>query len=570
MNTEQINRFDELMREKLNSYQETEPDMDLLVHIHARKNRFLLTRNLFTLIILLAIVSAGIVGGYYLSNGNSSQHQTPSTQTKEFPSLTGTSARLPIDGSNNNPISLPNNFTGTNSVAGSKNYNIGDINNNHVNSESANLRNHLIGSTNNNALSIRVTVYNPIMAEGLISEQLSDIKSNKNNTIAENTDEALNTSNGKNNPTNKTEKDACKATISYYTTYDNGFNFMAKTNNPKMQLTWLFGDGKSSKEESPKHIYQKAGQYAVTLTAVDKTTKCKAETYTLVNVTTGVDLTASSISGTVFADAEYATKTRVDLLAYNSITNVYERVQSAFTNNKGLYEFNEIIEGNYLIKASDYKDYTSSYYGNTTDKEYANSVAIFANDYKDLNAYDIQLVNHKSNNVVSKNKTDSGSKWMIVLDQNNNPIASVLVNSNGNIQSSGNLPQGNYNLMDPSTGKTSGNLNVGANGLKIGSPDVSAGSANGLAPKGEQELVLLPNPAIDYVKVGLNPANNSPIDVRIVNSQGALVQSYTIDNGNGLTSINIGSLPVGTYYVVVKQNGVTTSNRLVKTLDSSK
>jgi hypothetical protein len=570
MNTEQINRFDELMREKLNSYEETEPDIDLLVHIHARKNRFLRTRNLFTLIILLAIVSASIVGGYYLSNGSSNQHQTPSTQTNELPSLTGTSARLPIDGSNNNPISLPNNFTGTNSVAGSKNYNIGDINNNHVNSESANLRNHLIGSTNNNALSIRVTVYNPIMAEGLISEQLSDIKSNKNKTTAENKDDALNTSNGKNNPTNKTEKDTCSATISYYTTYDNGFNFMAKTNNPKMQLTWLFGDGKTSKEESPKHIYQKAGQYAVTLTAVDKTTKCKAETYTLVNVTTGVDLTASSISGTVFADAEYATKTRVDLLAYNSITNVYERVQSAFTNNKGLYEFNEIIEGNYLIKASDYKDYTSSYYGNTTDKEYANSVAIFANDYKDLNAYDIQLVNHKSNNVASKNNTDSGSKWMIVLDQNNNPIASVLVNSNGNIQSSGNLPQGNYNLMDPSTGKTSGNLNVGANGLKIGSPDVSAGSANGLAPKGEQELVLLPNPAIDYVKVGLNPANNSPIDVRIVNSQGALVQSYTIDNGNGLTSINIGSLLVGTYYVVVKQNGVTTSNRLVKTLDSSK
>lgn len=570
MNTEQINRFDELMREKLNSYEETEPDMDLLVHIHARKNRFLRTRNLFTLIILLAIVSAGIVGGYYLSNGSSNQHQTPSTQTNELPSLTGTSARLPVDGSNNNSISLPNNFAGANSVADGKNYNIGDVNNNHVNSGNANPTNHLIGLTNSNAAPKRVTVFNPIITEGLISEQLAEITSNKNNTIAENVDEAFNTSNDKNNNTNKTEKDACTATISYYTTYDNGFNFMAKTNNPNVQLTWLFGDGKSSKEEAPKHIYQKAGQYAVTLTAVDKTTKCKAETYTLVNVTAGVDLTASSISGTVFADAEYATKTRVDLLAYNSSTNVYERVQSAFTNNKGLYEFNEIVEGNYLIKAADYKDYTSSYYGNTTDKEYANSVAIFANDYKELNGYDIQLVNHKINNVVSKNNTDSGSKWMIVLDQNNNPIASVLVNSNGNIQSSGNLPQGNYNLMDPSTGKTSGNLNVGANGLTIGSPDVSAGSANGLAPKAEQELVLLPNPAIDYVKVGLNPANNSPIDVRIVNSQGALVQSYTIDNGNGLTSINIGSLPVGTYYVVVKQNGVTTSSRLVKTLDSSK
>lgn len=570
MNTEQINRFDELMREKLNSYEETEPDMDLLVHIHARKNRFLRTRNLFTLIILLAIVSAGIVGGYYLSNGNSNQHQTPSTQTNELPSLTGTSARLPVDGSNNNAISLPNNFAGTNSVADGKNYNIGDVNNNHVNSGNVNPTNHLIGLTNSNAVPKRVTVFNPIITEGLISEQLSEITSNKNNTIAENADEAFNTSNDKHDNTNKTETDACTATISYYTTYDNGVNFMPKTNNTNMQFTWLFGDGKSSKEESPKHIYQKAGQYAVTLIAINKTTKCKAETYTLVNVATGVDLTSSSISGTVFADAEYATKTRVDLLAYNSSTNVYERVQSAFTNNKGLYEFNEIVEGNYLIKVADYKDYTSSYYGNTTDKEYANSVAIFANDYKELNGYDIQLVNHKANNVVSKNNADSGSKWMIVLDQNNNPIASVLVNSNGNIQSSGNLPQGNYNLMDPSTGKTSGNLNVGANGLKMGSPDVNTGAQEELVPKAEQELVLLPNPAIDYVKVGLNPANNSPIDVRIVNSQGALVQSYTIDNGNGLTSINIGSLPVGTYYVVVKQNGVTTSSRLVKTLDSSK
>lgn len=570
MNTEQINRFDELMREKLNSYEETEPDMDLLVHIHARKNRFLRTRNLFTLIILLAIVSAGIVGGYYLSNGNSNQHQTPSTQTNELPSLTGTSARLPVDGSNNNAISLPNNFAGTNSVADGKNYNIGDVNNNHVNSGNVNPTNHLFGLTNSNAVPKRVTVFNPIITEGLISEQLSEITSNKNNTIAENADEAFNTSNDKQDNTNKTEIDACTATISYYTTYDNGVNFMPKTNNTNMQFTWLFGDGKSSKEESPKHIYQKAGQYAVTLIAINKTTKCKAETYTLVNVATGVDLTSSSISGTVFADAEYATKTRVDLLAYNSSTNVYERVQSAFTNNKGLYEFNEIVEGNYLIKVADYKDYTSSYYGNTTDKEYANSVAIFANDYKELNGYDIQLVNHKANNVVSKNNADSGSKWMIVLDQNNNPIASVLVNSNGNIQSSGNLPQGNYNLMDPSTGKTSGNLNVGANGLKMGSPDVNTGAQEELVPKAEQELVLLPNPAIDYVKVGLNPANNSPIDVRIVNSQGALVQSYTIDNGNGLTSINIGSLPVGTYYVVVKQNGVTTSSRLVKTLDSSK
>ena len=138
------------------------------------------------------------------------------------------------------------------------------------------------------------------------------------------------------------------------------------------------------------------------------------------------------------------------------------------------------------------------------------------------------------------------------------------------IQSSVDLPDGNYNLMDPSTGKSTGKLNVGADGIKIGTPDINTGKANGLAPDPRQELLLMPNPATDYVKVSLNPSNSQPIHVKIVNSQGALVQSLTLENGNDVNNINISALPVGTYYVVVNQNGVTTSNRLVKTIDSSK
>lgn len=569
MNTEQINRFDELMREKLGSYEETEPDMDLLVHIHARKNRFLRLRNLYTLIVILAIVSAGIVGGYYFLGDNQSKQQSPVNPKEQSIHATST-----LHGTNSDLSAKMNNETKaqTGSVVDGKRSPIRTNKNNFVNSKN-NSKSNYSNFTNRQDLPETKDILNQATLNQ-VNESKQDINistQTKNTTSIYKVEPTAKADYNNNKDNTKQIADACKVEIDYYTSYDNGFNFIARSQNPNIQITWLFGDGKSSREQSPKHVYQKAGQYAVTLTAIDKKTKCKAETYTLVQVKQGVNLTSSTISGTVFADAEYAAKTRVDLLVYNTTNNVYERVQSAFTNNKGFYEFNEIVEGNYLIKANDFKDYTASYYGNTTDREYANSVVIFANDYKELSGYDIQLTNHRLNAVNNRNNSDTGSsRWMLVFDQNNNPVASVLVNAEGKIQSSVNLPDGNYNLMDPSTGKSTGKLNVGADGIKIGTPDINTGKASGLAPEPLKELVLMPNPATDYVKVSLNPSNSQPIHVKIVNSQGALVQSLTLENGNDVNNINISALPVGTYYVVVNQNGVTTSNRLVKTIDSSK
>ncbi len=571
MNTEQINRFDELMREKLGSYEETEPDMDLLVHIHARKNRFLRLRKLYTLIVILAIVSAGIVGGYYFLGDNHSKQQSPGNLNEQ--SVHATSSLSGADYSSGTKMNMMIKAQ-TGSVVDGNSSPIHTYKNNSVNSKN-NSKSDYSNSINRQEIPESTVVSNHA-AQKQVAESDNIINQNKSTqtktTSNKNNVEQTAKADENNSKTDtKQVVDACKVDIDYYTTYDNGFNFIARSQNPNIQLTWLFGDGKSSREQSPKHVYQKAGQYAVTLTAIDKRTKCKAEAYTLVQVKQGVDLTSSTISGTVFADAEYATKTRVDLLVYNNRSNTYELAQSAFTNNKGFYEFNEIIEGNYLIKASDYKDYTASYYGNTADREYANSVAIFANDYKELTGYDIQLTNYKLNALNNRNSADTGSsRWMLVFDQNNNPVASVLVNAEGKIQSSVDLPDGNYNLMDPSTGKSTGKLNVGADGIKVGAPDIKAGKASGLAPEPIQELVLMPNPATDYVNVSLNPSNSQPILVKIVNSQGALVKSMILENGSDVNNINISTLPVGTYYVVVSQNGVTTSSRLVKTIDSSK
>jgi hypothetical protein len=569
MNTEQINRFDELMRDKLNSYEETDPNMDLLVQIHARKNRFLRLRNLYTLIVIIAIFSASSIGFYYLLGDKHSKQKSPVNQ-KEFSKPAKSSIYDTDYYSNKKKNSILNAKTG--SVV---NGNSSPI---HTNKNNSVISKNNSKSDYSNSINIQQLPESTVVSNQKTKNSVEELKlcSNKSTQIKttgskNNVEQTAKADENDSKSDTKQLVDACKVDIDYYTTYDNGFNFIARSQNPNIQLTWLFGDGKSSREQSPKHVYQKAGQYAVTLTAIDKRTKCKAEAYTIVQVKQGANLSSSTISGTVFADAEYAAKTRVDLLIYNNTTNVYELAQSAFTNNNGFYEFNEIIEGNYLIKTANYKEYTASYYGNTTDREYANSIAIFANDYKELTGYDIQLTNYKLSVLNNTEITDtSNSKWMLVFDQNNNPVASVLVNAEGKIQSSVNLPNGNYNLMDPSTGKSTGKLNVAADGSIVGATNLKAGKSNGLDTEPMQELVLMPNPATDYVKVSLNPFNSKPILVKIVNSQGALVQSMSLENGSEVNNISISTLPVGTYYVVVSQNGVTTSSRLVKTFDSSR
>ncbi len=364
MNTEEINRFDELMREKLNSYQEAEPDMDLFKGIQSRKSRFLRLKNLYMLIFLLAVVSAGIVGGFLLTTKTNNQSQLPKSNAIVKPTNGVSSAIQKQDKyANLYNYKLQQNIENANSVASSIN-NAVVYNDNTTNNKTTQNNNHTV---NDDKLISKTVLTNPtINPKDLL----------KNSIQAEEKYDKQ--------PINVKETSGCNVDIDYYTSYDNGFNFIAKTQNQNVQLTWQFGDGKTSKENGPKHIYQKAGQYAVILTAIDKTTKCKAETYKLVTVTKGVDLTASTISGTVFADAEFAAKTLVELWVHNTKTNQYEAYQSAYTNSKGYYEFDEVSEGNYIIKTSNYKLYNATYYGNTTEKEFANSLTILANDYKQL------------------------------------------------------------------------------------------------------------------------------------------------------------------------------------------
>jgi hypothetical protein len=575
MKTDNYNRFDELIRQKLDSY-ETEPDMDLLVTIQARKSRFLRSRNLLTIIGMLALLMAGILGGYLLSKSKRENSSVPyriedSNQTSSDVSVSLNARNSAETGAN--AFSIFNSF---NQLYPHQVYQTQGYQTNHTSSSQNNPANQLLSTafafsnTNSTILGETNQDFNKTnVSEGMPEDELElDDKAQQNKQ--DKTDKADSTNIQK---SNKPEKDVCNVSIEYYTGYDHSFYFLSKIeSNDEFKVQWQFGDGLTSELANPKHIYEKPGQYAVTLVATNKRTNCKSESYKLVQVKKGMALSASILKGTAFADAEYASKTLVHLMDVKGNTIV----QTTLTNNKGQYEFSEIGAGVYVVKVMPYKNYYSTYYGNSTNFEEASEVIVFEGDFKELSGYDVQMQTNTAYAGHIPGHDTSGSKVYVVVDQYNNPLAIINVGSDGKITGSSNLPAGNYNIIDKNTGMASGSIDVSSSGaMNMGSNNSAAGMSNNSGgtvynQPNNRDIKLSPNPAKDVVNVKLSNSDQSEIYVSIINYSGALIKQFTIPAGSNATNVDISMLSSGNYYVIATQNGITTTSVLVKSADNSK
>ncbi|TAE90078.1 MAG: PKD domain-containing protein [Bacteroidetes bacterium] len=555
MNTEQINRFDELMREKLSSY-EAEPDMDLLPEVHARKNRFLTIRNLQKLIIILALLVAGALGGYFIFNTTNAQHDNKTPMSREAEPA----SKNKWESATNLHHNLGRKVYLNSGVYGDNGQHKGTIASNYLSVNSP-IQTVTKQSVQNKGISVTNTLNHNAQTDKVTDEMpLTLVKTTDTHPTGSTLPTAIDE-----------EQLACDAKFTYYSNYDGTVQFtpIVTATTHTVQYQWNFGDGMKSSKNSPKHTYNKAGHYAVVLTVINKQNGCKAEYAQLVTINKETKYTTTKINGTVFASADYAKHLQVDLLEYNYLNNDYEWVQSTFTNTKGFYEFSEVAAGNYLILTSSYNNYLPTFYGNNVDKNYASTLSIFADDYSELSGYDIQLSSNPYVENARTNIIDTSKTILLVFDENNNPVASIEVSKNGNTQS-GNLPDGNYKLVNPSTGESAGDLEVSKGQGKIKMPDASGVGSAGNHGLTQSQLSLVPNPAINSVTVGLSNAENGSIEITIVNNQGAVIKRQIIPSGNQKESIDVSGLSPGNYYVIAKQNGITTTKTMVKSIDNSK
>lgn len=527
MNTDQLNKFDELIREKLSHY-EQESDMELMTQIHARKNRFVRFKTFQKAIILLLLLLVGVTGVYCLKLV---MQQTDAAQYKAI-----STKRLV---QTNNASTKSGQITATQNLTAEKNT---SQTTNATNAQATSLIKQL--ALKNNVRQINSS----------ISSNLTSINQHQpTNILADKSTKNIGT---------------CLATFSYNKHNNGVVVFKPEFNVEKnIELIWHFGDGLTSNETNPAHVYSTANKYIVELVVVNKQTSCRAQQVKTIEVTKPVYTKSSTISGTVFANKQYTQKHLVDLLAYNFTNNIYQLTQRTLTNENGYYEFTQVAGGKYIIVTVGNQHYLPTFYGNTTQQDYASSITVFLDDHKHFKGYDIQLINTPEIVTSISNKVDTETTAMVAYDNNTKSVKIVRVTKSGKVVTS--IPNGSYTLVNPETGIVNGGLEVVEGVGKFTSSEETSINAQNMVDR-DAELNLVPNPANNAVSVKLSSSNNAQIDVHIFNSQGAIVRQFKQSASSYADNINIGDLPTGYYYVVATQNGKRTTKTLIKAADNSK
>jgi hypothetical protein len=572
MKTNEQQIFDELMRQKLGDYTE-EPDMELLGNIHAKKNRLIKLYGLYKMFAIVCIVGLGMLSAYMLlkpaqqlssdnTNVTNTESYTPTTSdntTSYYNKSTYTNTSSVSASSDLLPSTAISNVNANSSANGKALYN---ANTTSTNNNQQNFKNNTSDtkSTSNNNQKIN-TSGSTIKDAEEVNASSNDV--NKHEDLKSDT-LSLNTKSDKKVDKEKPTTSECKAAFDFYASYDGKFNFTNFSEaGPTAKLVWDFGDGSQSSLSSPIHTYLQKGTYIVTLKVIDETNSCSNSFQkTIAYDVNKTKKSGISLKGKVIGNSEPVGNGRVKLLAYDNTINAYVFTAKSTTSLSGEYSFDNVKSGRYLILAEgNNNSFIPTYWGNSTDMDYAVDVNILENDDQDMLGYTISLSVNKDITTGNDAKIAEGDSskegTLFVLDQNNNRISSVKTDKNGNADLS-DLPPGNYSLLDPKTGLSS------KVSIKRGGADESV---IGSAPSQNGSITLVPNPAVNNFKFDLMVKKSSNAEITIINSGGSIVYSgsYVCNDGANPMDIDIYNLPPGVYYVVVSVGGQQTmSGRLIK------
>jgi K+-transporting ATPase c subunit len=596
--------FDELVRQKLSGYTEP-PEPAWIKNIHAKKNRVINLYHLYRLMLITALVGAGMFSSIYYfvpqqaatSNAiidsdiviaepgalqpiDNTEYVTAFSDN-HFYSRTGTSAKHYSPNSNNHSNQSDRNLTLTNNHA-----NTGKVANaNKADDKFAGTRSDIKASnTSKSQAQQAIEVAKAAKQVDKISQP--DIRqneeaakparpSNLKDSVSLNPDKTKDETVADKGDEDKVT--TCNAAFEYYTSYNGEVSF---TNTSIVSnganMTWTFGDGESSIHSDPSHSFTKTGSYKVTLHVKDTKLKCEDSFTKTIAFHNPEDKNVPvAITGIVYAGGSVVKNGFVELFIFDEIKGGYVAAKTVKTTLAG--EFSVPIEKGkrYLLKGNptaSQPDYSSTFWGNTIDIEDASDIMAMLSEDHDLLGYNIDL--KMGEKPIADDELNTGnpfadaSQSVLLLDKNNNIVSVGTVDANGNF-SFGNIDPGEYTVVNPATGATSPKT-VGAAGTAKGNINAGGGSK---APSSDETVTVFPNPANTLVNFGINSLTDERATIVIMNAGGVElsreIRNFT--SGFNQAQYDLSSYPPGIYYVLVfKGNQQVLSNRLVKLSDNTK
>lgn len=352
---------------------------------------------------------------------------------------------------------------------------------------------------------------------------------------------------------------------------------------------WTFGDGNTSTLQNPFNIYPfftGVMTYQVCLTIADSgCTDTYCSTITLVNM-------VNNISGYVFAANQPADSGVVFLIEFDSTLNTLTAIDTTTTDSNGYYNFPYAV-GQFLVKAalaptnSLYFNYLPTYYAMGTPQvpsgELLWSNADFISAPNNGSSYDILMIGGTNpggpgfvGGLVSQGANKVGDPMsdiqIMITDDLGNPVLYDYSDNSGLFNIS-NLPYGDYIIYPEVYGKITHPLSFTLNAqnpnidnflVEVNSTTVDVSIATSTVNiELENQVVLYPNPAIDFLNVNLGNEMNEETLIEVLDLSGKVMHRVQVSQTNQ-TRINTTTLPSGMYLVRISTDKEEQTYRIVK------
>lgn len=335
---------------------------------------------------------------------------------------------------------------------------------------------------------------------------------------------------------------------------------------------WDFGDGSSSLESNPNHIYSEPGVYDVALTVSTEPFHHDFRTSTIIK-----KVKAGMRDYFHFGGHAYAGYFPVDIgtaYLYKIEDDVFIPIDTAEFDTLGYYFFFQLVEGDYKVKtfpsASSVNagQYLPTYYGDALLWTKAKTIDLTATGWE----YDISMIPN-----YEYTSGDGAIDGVVTLDEGQNPlledVAVILFNEEDNcltyIKSNNEgvfeftgLAYGTYKVMAEVPGMftypssitlTEESPNVEDISIVVYDDEIPHGIGNDIGIRIAGLGDLYPNPARAYTNLELNLLESGYVQIFILNQAGQLAGKYSKNctTGNHILQINTSDLSAGMYRVMV-------------------
>jgi len=353
--------------------------------------------------------------------------------------------------------------------------------------------------------------------------------------------------------------------------------------------TWDFGDGNTAEGPEVSHRYEEQGTYTVCLT-VESSASGNLQSDTHCEVITSPEYTY--FGGQVFAgnfplnNPIHTGDTGIAFL-FKIHENTVVPVDTNQFISEGLYAFNHLLDGNYMVKvrltknSTNYGNYFPTYYPDRLMWQESPMMTLYEPVYS-ANIHLVPVPGHSqgpgsiSGNVsLNINETELSHKGpdqfeVLLTDGTGNPLKYLFTDGSGSFGFY-NLPYGTYRVFADHTGwaSTSQTITLAQNNITADNVSLELDFQGSFTIKDpfistEPEMNLYPNPVKDVLNLSFNSPEQGIYSISIIDPAGRLLQgtSLNMEKGKAHASIRTSDLPGGIY--LLRLNGLKGRYQSVK------